>query len=176
METFHAEQSPCAKMIKSRLREWAGWLHSPSYSAHSGRTVEYRIMTERENAGAKGDGMKYEIIEVAGEAIICRPDGGMWRAAVMGGRQLALDNRCIETHKAVEWLPADIRIVVVRRWVRPDQRDKPLSYDQIALMLKLPKETVRDRHLSALAKLERRIYGPFMPAPATVAHQAPALA
>lgn len=154
-------QSPLAGMVKNRLREWAGWVHSPAYSAYPSSGVEYRILKEQENAGRRGDGMKFEIIEVNGESIACRPDGGMSQHAQRAGRQLALDNRCIETHKAIGFLPLALRQVIIRRWIRPDQRDKPLSFRDVGNLLEIPEETARDRHAKALTKLERHIYGPF---------------
>jgi hypothetical protein len=144
--------------IERRLREWAGWLHSPSYNAYPSTTVEWRIFTERENAGARGDGMRYEVLD----GVVCRPDGGMSQHAMRAGRILALDARCHETHKAIEILPGPMRLVVVKRHVRPDRRDKPMSFRALEGVLGEAEETLRDRYNAAARRLDRSIYGPFV--------------
>lgn len=145
--------------IAGRLESWAMWLLRP-VSAFPSSSIFQKIKEMQANAGVRADGLRYEIIKVGGDSIACPPDGGMWQAVARRGRELAEDIRCIETHVAVSNLPAELRLVVVRRWVRVSAREKKRSVSQVAVELGIPRQTVEDRIQRALEKLDRAIYGP----------------
>lgn len=159
---FRVEQQPTIRRspIYGRLDEWALWLISERPSALPGVSVFQKIRDMKHNAGAQSDGIHYEIIsDGEGGSVACPPDGGMWRNAMRVGHALAESARSQEIHIEVSRLPTDLRLVVVRRWVRFHHRDGKMKISEVARSLGIPRQTAVDRLDRAVETLDRRIYG-----------------
>lgn len=162
---FHAEPRKTTPPIRrspihGRLEEWALWLISERPSALPGVSVFQKIRDQKQNAGARADGIRYEIIpDGEGGSVACPPDGGLWKSAQRIGRALAEDARCREIHIEVARLPDELRRVVVRRWVRLHHRDGRMKVSDVARALGIPRQTCVDRIDRAAQIMEQRIYG-----------------
>jgi len=108
--------------IEQRLREYAEWLREPRLHCAGGSSIFHRIQDEKHNAGVRSDGIAHELLLVDGEAISCRPDGGMFRTVERMGRQIARDNRCREIHDLARYLPQHHRAVLQATYGGPETR------------------------------------------------------
>lgn len=112
-------------LVRRRLEEYAEWTNAPAPNYSSGSSIFARIQDSHENAGISG-GFRPDMILVDGEAVACRPDGGLGRMAEDLGRMIARDNRCREIHDIVPYIPVFLRRVFEAAYVgievpRPDE-------------------------------------------------------
>lgn len=146
--------------IRSRLRHWGEWVQEPRHdvartTSHSGTILEQKNAT-----GSRGTGIAYDTIYVDGEAVQCRPDGGMFSAIERRGRVIAHNTRCKETGEAVSMLPAEQRRAIVDTYVVKGM-GKPRSAAEVARRLQKSESTIRESLEAAYDRLSRTIYGVF---------------
>jgi len=140
--------------IEQRLREYAEWLRQPGLHCGSGTSIFHRIQDEKHNAGVRSDGIAHELLVVDGEAVSCRPDGGMSRMVERMGRQIARDNRCREIHELVRCLPPHHRTVLQATYGGPE----PRSVRVAAELLGVSKGRYCERKAALVAWFEGAMY------------------
>lgn len=143
--------------IESRLLEYAEWLHEPGMQ-FSQPSVMGRIQDEQENAGARGSGMKYEMVD----DVPCRPDGGIAALVERMDRALSRDKRCRELREALDALKqisAD-GYAVIDALYGGHWRDMPRSLEGASLMLGVKIGAFRERKTRAIAWLAGRLMLP----------------
>lgn len=146
--------------VQHRLMCWGRWVQEPRREFAHSSSVFGRIREMQENAGISGDGIRYDLIEVDGDAVMCPPDGGLSRAVERRARELAYDIRCRETHAAVAMLPDGLRSAVIHVYVVP-QRERPRSARRAAERLGVSDKTLRKRLDEAHERVALEIYGRF---------------
>lgn len=109
--------------IDQRLREYAAWKREPALHVSTGGSIFGKIRDEQFNAGARGDGIKPDIID----GVSCRPDGGMTRIMDDIGRELARDNRCRDIEDLMRYLPEQYRAVYVATYGGLERRSERVS-------------------------------------------------
>ena len=67
--------------VQWRLKNWGEWVQRPREEFARSTSVFGKIASEQFNAGARGDGIVFDVID----GISCRPDGGMAEAVVKRG-------------------------------------------------------------------------------------------
>lgn len=105
--------------VERRLDEYATWRNQPDMIYPSGASVFARIHEMQENAGVRAQGIKPDILVYNGEAVMCRPDGGMARKAEVLGELMETEQRCIAIHDLVRYLPDDLQRVFLATYVGP---------------------------------------------------------
>lgn len=143
--------------IHKRLIQWGEWIQDPRPPYDPTKSPFGRIQKEQFNAGARSDGIRYEVID----GVSCKPDGGLALLAEKMGRMIAHGIKCKETHSAVHDLTERMRQIVYLRYVVP-RREKPRSLQAIADSLSLDKSTIHESLNAAAGRIERRIYGPYL--------------
>lgn len=146
--------------VQHRLMTWGRWVQEPKREFARSSSVFGRIHEMQENAGIYADGIRYELIEVDGDSVMCPPDGGLSREVERRARELAHDIRCRETHAAVSMLPDDLRLTIIHVYVVP-VREEPRSMRAAAKRLGVSDKTIGARLKSAHERVAREIYGRF---------------
>jgi len=146
--------------VQYRLMKWGQWCQEPAAVLSRSSSPFGRIAEMQENAGIRGDGIVFELIEVDGEVVSCPPDGGMSAMVEQRGRELAHNIRCRETNEAVQHLPQAMRRAIWETYVVP-HRERPRSARVVAGRIGVDESTVRESLKGAHAKISARIYGPF---------------
>lgn len=124
--------------VERRLKEYAEWRTQPTNHYAPTGSIFGRIAEMQDNAGARGSGIKPDIVVVDGEAVACRPDGGLSRTISRSGRQIAMDNRCVEVHELVRLLP-NRHIPIFEAAYIGEHREVPRSDEETAERLKVSK-------------------------------------
>eukprot|EP00456_Euglypha_rotunda_P026519 TRINITY_DN21361_c0_g1_i1.p1 TRINITY_DN21361_c0_g1~~TRINITY_DN21361_c0_g1_i1.p1 ORF type:complete len:182 (-),score=35.40 TRINITY_DN21361_c0_g1_i1:346-891(-) len=148
------------KDVREGLRNWGRWTQQPK--PHFARSVSIfgRIREMHENAGISGDGIRYDLVEVDGEAVMCKPDGGMADMVDRIGEAMAHDLRCRLFADAVANLPGQQRSAISIMYVVP-LREDPRSIREVARQLERDESTVREAVSAAHRKVGSRVYGTF---------------
>lgn len=128
-----------------RIREWARVRHWEAPNAFPASPFA-KIADEQENAGARGVGIKYDMIPAEGDdpAQACRPDGGMSSFYERKDPALGPHMRCRETAFAIAGLPVEIRQVLLQMYV-VEQRERPKAERVVAEALGLTRIEVIKR-------------------------------
>lgn len=146
--------------IQWRLKLWGRWVQQDKQHFAHYSSVFGRIREMQDNAGIHGDGIRYELIEVDGESVMCPPDGGLSRAVERQAADLLHDIRCRETHAAVSMLPDAMRRTIIAVYVVP-AREQPRSARRAAEKLSINHKTVLEALKTAHERVAREVYGPF---------------
>lgn len=129
-----------------RVREWGRVRHWEKPNSFPASPFA-KIAEMHENAGIRGDGIRADMIEVDGESIACRPDGGMTAFCEKFEKGMPFHIRARETAYAIYGLPEDLRVVILEMY-RVPQRERPKSDRAVAEALSLTR-------LEVIKRLER---------------------
>jgi hypothetical protein len=121
--------------IEQRLREYSHWYRDEPLDVSLGESIFGRIQREQLNAGARGEGSRYDSFMVDGESVTCRPDGGMGRMADRIGAQLARDNRCREIRDLLPFMPRNHAEVMKVVYLGPEARTARASAELLRVSL-----------------------------------------
>jgi hypothetical protein len=146
--------------IQARLMHWGQWSQQPRQHFDRSSSVFGRIAEMQGNAGIGADGIRYDMITIGGETVMCRPDGGMAEMADRAGRAMAHDFRCREIQDAIGHLPEVMRNTIKATY-RVPYREKPRSSRMVAEMLGVSPATVVESLRRAHEKIAGHVYGPF---------------
>ena len=145
-ENEHDKRLNGPQTAAGRIREWAKVRHWEKPNSFPASPFA-KIAEMQENAGIRGDGIRPDMIEVDGESIACRPDGGMAAYCGRNDKTLAFHIRARETAYAIMGLPEPLRVVVLEMYTVA-QRERPKSDRTVAELLGLPR-------LEVIKRLER---------------------
>lgn len=147
-ENEHDQRLQGPQNAVGRIREWARVRHWEAPNAFPASPFA-KIAEMQDFAGARGVGMKYDMVQEADDAVAtaCKPDGGMADFYERQRRSLSPHVRCRETAFALASLPAELRAVVLAMYVVP-QRERPKSDRAVAEALGLTR-------LEVIKRLER---------------------
>lgn len=141
------------KTPQERIDEWCEWNHEKHYAlAPRSQSVMQRMVEERENAGARGSGFAYTMIDDTP----CRPDGGVGAMIDRMYGSLKWDERCREVQDAYDAMPIAMRAIVQARYVG-HWRDTPRSHRDAADIIGLDHVTFFDQHKAMLKWLGERL-------------------
>lgn len=143
--------------IRSRLRHWGRWTQAPRLDLARSSSIFGIIVDMHENAGIRGDGIIYEIID----GVSIPPDGGMSAAIEQRGHEAAHDIRCRETHEAVSHLSERLRQAVTHTFV-VQERESTRTAARVAELMDISVHTAREYLAEAFDQLSDRIYGRFV--------------
>jgi hypothetical protein len=143
--------------VEHLLRDYSDWRNEPPLDMQPmGHSVMARIVEEQHNAGARGDGLRYQIItDEDGTATPCRPDGGLAAQSERYARAITRDHRCRDFAKLVMSMPADHYAVVEAGWHVPPTED-PRSERDAAEKLGISRADYRVRKARMMGWVEGR--------------------
>lgn len=149
--------------VRSRLAHWGRWIQEPRHDITRSVSPSGNLVDQRNAAGSRGKGLHYDTLIVDGDAVQCRPDGGLSREVERRANVIAHNMRCIETHRAICDLPDEMRRAVIDKYVvrhgaRPGS---PRSNAEVARRLGKSESTIHESLESAYTRLSERIYGRF---------------
>ncbi|HEY0916525.1 MAG TPA: hypothetical protein VGE22_16750, partial [Solimonas sp.] len=143
--------------VQYRLMKWGQWCQEPAPVLSRCSSPFGRIAEMKENAGIRGDGIVFDLIEVDGEVVSCPPDGGMSAMVERQGRAQAHDIRCREVNEAVLRLPQGMRRIIEQTYQVP-HREHPRSARVVAELLKITQQTVQEALKIAHKRISASIY------------------
>lgn len=142
--------------VESLLVQYSEWRHEKRLELPSPRSTAALCVDMKENAGARGEGARYDTYEINGESFQARPDGGMGDLCDRMGRMIARDDRMLSVLRAVAAMPAHHKQVVEATYhVGP--RDKPRGGREAASAMGLTHDAYRLAKASMLGWLEREL-------------------
>lgn len=146
------KRSPARK----RLEDWGQWVQNPRSVQAGTYSVFGKIADERNAAGDRGEGIRYEIID----GVSCPPDGGLAREMEIKARAWGFDFRCRETHAAIDLLPAQMRLAIREMYAVPS-REEPRTIRAVSVRMNRDYKTIHESITTAHQKIERELFGPF---------------
>lgn len=144
--------------VVGRLREYGRVRHEEAPNVYPSQNVLYRVMQDRENAGAKGSGIRYDIIQTEDdpEGTAVAPDGGLGELVDRQGRDISRFARAQEIATALNQMPAQYQQAVAAMY-HVEQRERFRSMADAAEKLKMPKSTYQLLIGAAYGWLEGRL-------------------
>lgn len=144
--------------VVGRLREYARVRHEEQPNVYPSQNTLYRVMQERENAGARGGGIQYDIVQTEDdlEGTPVPPDGGLGELVDRLGRNISRFARAQEIATAINQMPKQYRHAVAAIY-HVEQRERCRSMADAAGKLGMPKSTFQLLIGAAYGWLEGRL-------------------
>lgn len=125
VELTEADRLNGPQTAKGLVYEWSRQRHFEGPN-HWPASTFYKIYVEQENAGAKANGIQFDIITVDGDSVSVPPDGGLGDFCDRWSVRLKRHNRVQDTGRAINALPSELRAVIVEMYgVAQRERPKP---------------------------------------------------
>lgn len=147
--------------VMGRLKEYARVRHEDPPNIWPSENTLYRVMRERENAGARGRGIRYDIISTEDdpEGTAVPPDGGLGDLVDHDGAEISRFARCQEIATALNQMPAQYQAAIAAMY-HVEQRERCRTMNDAAGYLKMPKTSFQLLIGAAYGWLEGRLHLP----------------